>query len=59
MQSVPGLRLGTACFESVRKASSDPIASRAVSGEAMGSGELSLLCEEDPKPCSKQREEHA
>lgn len=59
VQSVPGLKLGTACFESVRKASSYPIASRAESGEAMGPGELSLLCEEDPKPCSGQREGHA
>lgn len=32
VQSVPGLRLGTARFESMRKAS-DPIASRAESGE--------------------------
>lgn len=32
VQSVPGLRLGTVCFESVRKAS-DPITSRAEFGE--------------------------
>lgn len=32
VQSVPGLRLGTVCFGSVRKAS-DPIASRAEFGE--------------------------
>lgn len=32
VQSVPELRLGTVCFESVRKAS-DPIASRAELGK--------------------------
>lgn len=60
VQSVPGLRLGSVLWKREKSQRPHCKQGRVWRGveEAKGPGELILLCEENPKPCSGQRKEH-